>query len=282
MAIKKLKKNLFLNSNAIMTLLFLLILSSIVGFTATIKSTLVLNEKIAVETEKARPANIEMIVIEEPGCAQCVKLELLKDAVLKQKVKLVKDEKLSFQDPKAKELIERFKIAKLPVMIVTGELSKHPEVDAFWGKLGKITDNTFVLTQIATPYFEIATGEVRGKTSVVYLSDKSCETCYDVNLHENILTKNFGLFLEEKTSLDISSKEGKALIAKYDLIYVPTIIITGEVPLYAQLNSIWSQVGTIEKDGAYVFREGVKNMRGVYKDLSTDKEISPAPAEPKN
>jgi hypothetical protein len=281
MAIKKLKKNLFLNSNAIMTLLFLLILSSIVGFTATIKSTLVLNKKIAVEVEKTRPANIEMIIIEESGCAQCVKLELLKEAVLKQKVKLVKDEKLSFQDAKAKELIEKFKIAKLPVMLVTGEISKHPEVEAFWGKLGKITDNTFVLTQIATPYFEIATGEVRGKTSVVYLSDKSCETCYDVNLHENILTKNFGLFLDEKTSLDISSKEGKALIAKYDLIYVPTIIVTGEVPLYAQLNSIWSQVGTIEKDGAYVFREGVKNMRGVYKDLSTDKEVSPAPAEPK-
>jgi len=33
-------------------------------------------------------------------------------------------------------------------------------------------------------------------------------------------------------------------------------------------------VGTVEKDGTYVFREGVKQM-GIYKDLTTNKVIEP-------
>ena len=70
----------------------------------------------------------------------------------------------------------------------------------------------------------------------------------------------------EKT-VDIASDEGKALIKKYSIKSVPTIILSKDADAYPALKQIWQQVGSVEEDGNYVFRE-VTQM-GSYKDLTT-------------
>src|SRR5665811_2194818 len=99
------------------------------------------------------------------------------------------------------------------------------------------------------------------------------DRCYDVANHEIIL-RQFGVPTQDQQVINSQLSDGKELIAKYKIKLVPTIILTGDVGAYPSLINVWSQVGTIEEDGAYIFREGVKQM-GIYKDLTTNEIIKP-------
>jgi len=66
------------------------------------------------------------------------------------------------------------------------------------------------------------------------------------------------------------------LITKYKIISVPTVLMSPEADQYTNLKGVWKNVGTIESDGWYVFRE-MQQLRGVvYKDLT-----SPTPSRAK-
>jgi len=106
-------------------------------------------------------------------------------------------------------------------------------------------------------YYSLTTGSSNTITSgiiLTYLTDASCQTCYNVTINEQILTQQYGLTLTTKT-YDINSNEGKALISKYDIEKVPTFILTGsELTSETDLINVWAGVGTVENDGAMVFR----------------------------
>ncbi|MDO8618388.1 MAG: hypothetical protein Q7R49_00420, partial [Candidatus Daviesbacteria bacterium] len=81
-------------------------------------------------------------------------------------------------------------------------------------------------------------------------------------------------------SVDISSVEGKSLLARYGITKVPTILISPEADQYANLKNVWKNVGTVETDGWYVFRE-MQQLRGaVYKDLTTNQIVGKVVASP--
>lgn len=106
-------------------------------------------------------------------------------------------------------------------------------------------------------YYSLTGSNSTGVTSgitMTYLTDASCPSCYNVTINEQILTQQYGLALTTKT-IDINSNEGKALISKYDIEKVPTFILTGsELTSETDLINVWSSVGTVESDGAMVFR----------------------------
>ncbi|MBS3108477.1 hypothetical protein J4409_01265 [Candidatus Woesearchaeota archaeon] len=64
------------------------------------------------------------------------------------------------------------------------------------------------------------------------------------------------------------------MVKKYGIKAAPTIILSEEASVYNVLNGIWSQVGTVESDGVYVFRN-IEVIGEIYKDLSSDKIIEP-------
>ena len=142
---------------------------------------------------------------------------------------------------------------------------------------GEIKDNAFILKNIGA-FVVTATGEIKGRVKMILLVDSTCPNCYDARVHESIV-KQFGLSAAAEM-IDRQSFAGKQLIAKYGITLLPTLILTGDLPSYPQLIKIWSQIGTVAKDGAYVFRQGVKGM-GIYHDLSSNKIIDPAQANKK-
>jgi len=270
MSEKKHKKApLSLNLWLTMILIAVILVSLIISFAISKTGNDLLSDQIAKTQEYSRPAGIELVIINEPSCEECYSLNGLVTAIKQQNINIIKEERLSLNDKKAQELIKQYSLTKIPVLLAIGEITKDESLQDFWKQLGRIEDETFILTQIAAPYVSVDSGEVQGKVQLTMITDESCEECYQVSIHEKIL-KGFGLPTNDKIVLDIQSIEGEKLIKKYDIKIIPTIILTGDIDPYSTLTQIWSKVGTVEDDGAYVFRDGAKNM-GAYKDLSTGK-----------
>ena len=89
---------------------------------------------------------------------------------------------------------------------------------------------------------------------LTHLLDDSCEDCYDpVSLGNYMRTV---VFVGSDESINASSAEGQALIGGYNISFIPTVLLTGDLEPYEAIGfkEFWEiQFGT--KDGdAYVFR----------------------------
>ncbi|OGY50922.1 MAG: hypothetical protein A3J65_00340 [Candidatus Buchananbacteria bacterium RIFCSPHIGHO2_02_FULL_45_11b] len=244
------------------------------GLIILFQANLSLNKKIAEAKEAERPADIDIVILQESSCRDCASLNSLINAIKKENVKVNSEKTVEIASPEGKELIGKYSIAKAPALIVSGEIEKDANLKAIWPQLGEIKDGVFILRQVGAPYVLINSGEVRGRIKFVMLTDAGCGECYKVAQHEQIL-KQLGLPTQDQQIIDRQSAAGQKLITEYKIKLLPTIILTGDLEVYPPLIKVWPQVGTVEKDGAYVFREGVKQM-GVYKDLTANQVIKPA------
>ncbi len=217
--------------------------------------------------EKNRPANLELIYIKPNNCPQCSELNDLIQAIGQQKVKITGIKEVD--QSSAKDLIKKYKITKLPNLIIQGEIKKNQEFFNAFSSIGKLENNALVLEKVKPPFLDLKTKQVRGLVDVLVLYDSLCSECYDYKVHSQIL-KNFGVN-SEPVYYDIKEIQGKNLVRKYKIKLVPTVILKGDFQVYDNLMEIWDNVGTIEKD-AIVLRDGVKGL-GTYKDLSKNKVI---------
>ncbi|MEK7653335.1 MAG: hypothetical protein AAB358_02565 [Patescibacteria group bacterium] len=210
-------------------------------------------------------------IITKKDCAGCWDINLFFDAIKGNKVKEVGRSTLYIDDAATKKIIDQYKITKIPTVLVSGDLEKNDTLKQAWSALGEIVDKVFVLRQVIPPYIDVATGELKGKVSGIFLSDTACKECYDVALHNQALT-NLGVTLTDSKTIDVSSDEGKALVAKYAITAVPTLILTGEISEYSNLVQIWPQVGKIADDGTYIFTK--MDEMGTYYDLTKKKVVT--------
>ena len=231
--------------------------------------------------EQNKPYAFSLITIAPENCPECFTTAPLIDALKKQNITITEERTLNATENEAKNLIEQYKILKLPTLIAKGAFDKNDALKKQLETIGTVTGDTFVWTQVQPPYTEVATGNVRGKFSVTYVTDTTCKTCYDVMRHQQAMA-NLGLKPADDKVIDIHSAEGKKLRTEYALTAVPTIILTGDLTEYDSLKAVWPSVGTIEKDGTYIFRENgiILAAMGAYRNLKTGKIVTP-PAPPK-
>ena len=163
----------------------------------------------------------------------------------------------------------------MPALVVTGEINKDDSLIKFFANLGQSDEETFVLRHKFYPYKDLTENTVRGKTQIYLLSDETCEECYDVKQHLSILG-SYGLNASTAITTDISSKLGQELLQKYRITKIPTLVLTGDLDVFANLKKVWPQVGTMETDGTYVFRSGLDSTKVTYKNLSTGELINTA------
>jgi hypothetical protein len=229
----------------------------------------------------AEASKLRITVVTSKSCeGSCFDINLFLDALRQNNIEELGLETLYIEDNQGKELADRYAITKVPTVLIAGELNKDPQLAGAWAALGEIIDDVFVFRQLIPPYIEVETGNVRGEFDLTYLTDQSCEDCYDVNLHDTALI-NLGLNPKSSTVADIDSDEGQALVDRYSITKVPTIVMTGDLSEYQGLQQIWSIVGEISDEGAYVFT-GLEEM-GTYKDLESGEVVEvelPAPGAP--
>ncbi|MBI2547283.1 MAG: hypothetical protein HYW23_02445 [Candidatus Aenigmarchaeota archaeon] len=220
-------------------------------------------------TEKQRPTNLYLTLITN-NCTNCFDMNSVVSFIKKQNVKVLQERNLTSSDKEAQDIIIKQNISSLPTLVITGE-TLHGNMTSIWRGLGAQPVNGVVVIGGFPPYYSLDKQKVVGVVQVIMLNDSSCAGCYNVETHLQILSR-FGVFINKSVTYDILSNNGKDLLQKYNITKIPTIILSSDASVYSALNQVWTQVGTTEKDGYYVFRD--TGQMGTYKDLSQSKVIN--------
>jgi hypothetical protein len=178
--------------------------------------------------------------------------------------------------PQGTELADKYNISFVPTFIFSSDMGAYDIIKQNWNGLGTVEeDGSYVLRYKAVPYYDLKTLKVRGLVTLTYLTDKSCTSCYNVSIHKSIFGNPLGFAMKivNETTYDISDPTGKALIDKYKITNVPTVIMKGDPAAYARLTAVWPQVGTVDSDGSYVFRN-VGLLGVVYMNLTSGKIVN--------
>lgn len=171
-----------------------------------------------------------------------------------------------------------FKSDKLPAIAFNASIEAYPTLVQGWDTVGytvalsePYAGTWYVLPTQNAPFY--ADGRVHGRVSVTYITMRSCTECYDVAiLNASLATSRITPYRE--TTVDAESTEGKALLAKYNITAVPTLIMDGEAAAYPNLQPGWNIVGTIEEDGTYVLHD-LQRLQVTYYDLALKKLMKP-------
>lgn len=253
----------------------LMFLGGIISIVFFVRTNMLADKKLAEYAEANRPANLDLVTIKDNSCKDCFNINTVVDYIKKENVKITSEKTLDKNSDEGRAILEQYTIEKLPAFVLKGEFNKLSKLTEFFSKTGDVKDGVFVFRQTGAPYTAVDTGKVKGRIVLSLLTDVTCTECYDVTQHETILKESFGINTTANI-LDTKSAPGQAMIRKYGIKLVPTIVIAGETDEYPGLKSVWSQVGIVAKDGTYIFTTGVPLM-GTYKDLTTNKVITPAP-----
>ncbi len=243
-------------------------------FTATV------NNKLTEAIELTKPQEVSLTLILPKDCPDCQSLEPLRAAIAKQDVELISDQTLYDDTSEAQALISKLTIQKLPALILQSKKPLKQQVkEVIQNGSRETSELELVWEQTAPPYLDLATGDTAGLVTVTYLTDESCSNCYDVMAIQKPILTNFGLAIADEKIIDRQTAAGRQLIQKYDITKVPTIILSAETSAYAQIDSIWQQVGTVEPDGSFVFRNP-DILPAAYRDLTTNQVVQPPPQQP--
>ncbi len=207
---------------------------------------------------------VELTYIKDSDCEKCFDLTN-SISQLKQGIVVDKESVVEFDSKEGKIFIEAYGLKKVPTIILSQEFSAYPTSQS-WQQVGTVEeDGSYVMRVVSPPFINTTTNRVIGLVELTYLTDDSCKDCYDVNSHNAILLR-YGIDPVKEETVDVSSAQGKALVEKYSIKAVPTIILSKEASNYPALNSVWKQVGTVEEDGSYLFV--TLNVMGKYRNLT--------------
>jgi len=246
---------------------------------------LVLLETLAPYTDVATgqvKGLIKLTYLKASDCTNCQDLNVIITQFEGFGMKFTEKNEVEVTSNAGLALVEKYNITKVPTLIFSNDINYYDQVAQAWPVIGTIEqDGSFIMRTpqaIGVPYLDLTTNKVEGLVDLTYLSDKSCTTCYNVSVHKAILER-FGMKFSSETYVDISDNIGKALIAKYNITQVPTVVISKEASIYPGLQQVWPSVGSIEKDGSYIFRNPGLMSGSVFKDLSTGQIIGKPAAQ---
>jgi len=231
--------------------------------------------------ESAESAKLELVVLTASGCTECFDVHsLLAPLRENPQIQITKEELVEYTSDEGAVLISKYEIARVPTVVLRGQTDTVFDAASFVQNLGKKDeDGSLVVTNVPAPYVEVASGVVKGKFIITFITDTGCKECYNVETHRQALVA-LAMKPSEERFVDRLDSEGVNLVAKYKIESTPTIILMGELSEYPQLQQIWSTVGTVEEDGAYIFRAG-QSLMGAYHNLTTGQIVTPPPPEPK-
>jgi len=209
--------------------------------------------------------NIELIEIQDTSCKQCGSFSLFKNWLEEMNVKVDNYKLIDSSSQEGKELIEKNNITYLPSILI------EKEIEEYWWIFPSLKPNLenkesgYLLNQKTYPYIDVSNNKIKGIVNSIYLVNKSCDTCFDISLLKESFQAS-GVYIEDESEVDISSPDGSRLVKLYNITAVPTIIFSKEISDYDHLADTLGQLGTIEKDGKFVFR-ALKELNLNYQKL---------------
>ncbi len=213
--------------------------------------------------------------IYDPTCGKCNDMSFLINQFKLLDIDITEQKNITSSSNEGKNLISKYKLSFVPVIILSKDAGAYDIIKKAWSQIGKVeSDGSYVLSLVYPPFINLTTNELKGVVNVIYLTDKECTECYNVNLHRSILISpsSFGMKLDKEETIDISDTKGTELLLKYNITQVPTIILSGGVNDYPSSIGL-KQFFSMEKDGSYIFRK--LSVVGTYKDLATNTVVKP-------
>lgn len=218
---------------------------------------------------------VSLTLLKDASCEKCNDLKLLISQMKLSGIVVSEEKNATLGSAEGQQLASKYKINFVPTLLLSEDAADYPIIQQAWPQIGtKESDGNYVLRLVYPPYINLTTNELNGLIDVVYLNDSGCTECYDVSIHRQILTspQSFAMTFNSEKTVDISSAEGKGLIAKYNITKVPTVVLSDDANVYPAIQAV-KQFYSKEKDNFYVFRQ--LQVVGIYKDLITNTVVEP-------
>jgi hypothetical protein len=209
-------------------------------------------------TNKTVVGIVDAIGIRAAGCIDCGEPALFISSLEGPQIGMAFDNTTVYEenDSEAQRLIAKYNITKLPTLFLEEkEASAYPVFEQI-KELGTVEDGWFILRDVVPPYVDLeANHTLRGLVNAYFIMNSSCADCLNVSSLSDYISQNTGLVVANRTEFEASSPEGMALIAKYNITMIPTLVYSDEAQYYPGFRDSWeSQNNTVESDGWYVFR----------------------------
>lgn len=219
--------------------------------------------------EMLRPATLEVIKIVHPDCKDCFDIEKSLDLIKNQNVDITKESLINFESEEGNNLIESYKLLKIPALIISGEINKSDQLIKFFEKNGVIiNNNTAIYSNINPPYYDIMKDEVVGRVKIINLVDSSCEACISLIQVEKSLT-NLGVVISESYSYEYNSDEAVELIREVGVTRIPAILISTDLDYYEDVKKQIQNLAGKPKNGYHA----IHSLNPPYRDLEEDKIV---------
>ncbi len=231
------------------------IIFGLLGILAILYATNIYFNKKVTATLVDTPVKISFMVVEPPQnvCKDCFDTQKIIKMIDRVHNIKYKTSDLSYDNVLSQKYIKTYNIKNLPAIIVSGEV-KNKEILSAWKALAGKKVNGRIVIENLLPFYDLKSGKVKGVISAILLKDKTCQKCFDENEYIKTL-EQFGMVVSNTTVYDIASKKGRGFVKKYNITKVPTMILSPDAGDYSGLKYSWKEVGTVEKNGWYVFRE---------------------------
>lgn len=226
----------------------------------------------AAETVVENLAEVKATIVFDSSCSVCFDMSAIVDSMKSAGVNISDVKSVAYGTEEASMIISSKNITRLPALMLSSGISAYPQVlAAIKGMNATLYGSEYVLPPFQPPFVDLASGKVSGVLDIIRIVDGSCSGCYNVSAHDGVL-RRFGIAMGDDKTYDVNSSKGKAVVSKYNITLVPTIALSPDASLYSILRSVWTQVGSVESDGWYVFRD-VKQM-GTHRNLITKETIN--------
>ncbi len=196
---------------------------------------------------------VNLIEIQESSCSECESyfsfIKQLEEAGMKKENLLFLDS----NSEQGKKLIKENNIQSLPALLTDKEFKEYWWITKAIGGNIEEKKDYLLFTNKVYPYFDLNTKEIKGKVKATYLINQSCEDCFNPAELGNAF-KQLGVYIGSEEKIDLSDSAGRLLIKKYNITSIPTIILSKEINDYFGMKKLLNQIGTIENDGAFIFR----------------------------
>jgi predicted DCC family thiol-disulfide oxidoreductase YuxK len=244
---------------------FFIVLLVLISFGLLILGYFFIKQKIIDHEQQIaqEPAQLEAIELVDKACENCFSMSYLLSVLKQEDVVFKRIRQLDINSEEGQALKDQYKVTKVPIMLITGEIDKNQDfLDLFKG-FGEDKGNVLI-SDVYPPYKDLKTNQIVGLVDLTVIYDSTCTECYNTKKHLDFL-KAEGIEPVSEKKLDVSSEEAQQLIAKYNITKVPTIILSPAAKNYKIFTEHWQEVGKVADDGFYIYTAPEKI--GTYKDL---------------
>ncbi|MBR9704579.1 hypothetical protein GOV12_04150 [Candidatus Pacearchaeota archaeon] len=206
---------------------------------------------------------ISVDIIEINGdCEKCFDLTAIKNNILQNDFGSITQKTLDYKSDEAVLLINKYDIKRIPTLIIKSKkieiiMKSVPDKDLF-----SIKEKSAIFDK-SVPYINLKDNKIYGIVDLKEIYDSFCKECASISNFQKQL-EQLHVKINSYEAVDILSESGKNIVEKYNLDFVPVLLITKEIEEYWWLFDNL-KINLIELDEYYL----LKSPMPPYNDMKT-------------